>query len=61
MIEYIILDEPHVTVQKKLNQWRHDYMLQIYVMMQSGTSSSNTYVAIGRIKNQEPIPPEYRL
>jgi hypothetical protein len=61
MIEYIILDDVHSEIQNKLNQWRHDYMLQIYVIKQSETSPNKTYVALGRMKNQEPIPQEYRV
>ena len=61
MIEYIILDDIHSEIQKKLNQWRHDYMLHIYVIKQSETNHNKTYVALGRQKTQEPIPQEYRV
>lgn len=63
MIEYIIIDEPHADVQKKLNQWRHKYAIAIMYMHQSSSNHNHTYVALTRneFSTCEPIPPEYRL
>ena len=61
MIEYLILDDIHSEIQKKLNQWRHNYMIQIYAIRQSESGPHKTYVALGRMRNQEQIPPEYRV
>jgi len=60
VIEYLILNDVHTEVQKKLNQWRHDYEVQVYVIGQSTSSAEKTYAVIGRYKKQEPIPLEYR-
>ena len=48
MIEHIILDEPHVMVQKKLNQWRHQYALCIVVVRQSTSNHDHTYAYLTR-------------
>jgi hypothetical protein len=41
MGEFIFLDEPAKSVQKKLNQWKHNYKIEIV--------TSNIYQSIGVI------------
>lgn len=48
MMEHIILDEPHDLVQKKLNQWRHQYALCIMLVRQSLSNPDYTYVYLTR-------------
>ena len=52
MIEHIILDEPHEMVQKKFNQWRHQYALCIMVVRQSTSNPDYTYAYVTR--NESP-------
>ena len=48
MLEHIILDEPHEMVQKKLNQWRHQYGLCIVLVRQSTSNTGYTYIYLTR-------------
>lgn len=47
-MEYIILEDVHSEVQKKLNQWKHNYDIEILHIRPSETRSQHTYVALIR-------------
>lgn len=59
MIELLILHDVHSEVQKKLNQWRHDYIIVIQTIGQSTSSAEKTYAVIERSKKPY-IAPEYK-
>lgn len=49
MREFIIIDKPQPEAQKAINQWRHDYVIEI-VSVQQSQSKGQIVIALWRTK-----------